>query len=141
VFTGFLGTRARYVVSVHTVYRGDVPRRPLGTTCRHVSSAHAIAESVCRGQVPRDKRTRGKSKAKFEESKAAFDVWGLKGRSPSPAPCYWEPRSGRNSNTGRLAKTIWTAGHCPVLGQDYGNSYLMDGPPNWRPRHRSGVSW
>nr|QHJ90297.1 hypothetical protein [Aeromonas sp.] len=33
-----------------------------------------------------------------------FFVWGLKGRSPSPAPCYGELRSGRYSNTGRLAK-------------------------------------
>ena len=132
------------MVSVHTVYRGTVPRRPLGTTCRHMSSAHAIAESVCRGQVPRGRRTRVNQNLNLKSQKRVVMLWGLKGPSPSPAPCYCEPRSGRYSNTGRLAKSIWADGYGPLSGLHdegrLGNSYRTDGPPNWRPLPRWGAS-
>ena len=81
----------------------------LGTTCRHMSSAHAIAEDRCREAGERGVN----QKLNLKSQRQVVMVWGLKGRSPSPAPCYCEPRSGRNSNTGRLAKTINAAVYRP----------------------------
>jgi hypothetical protein len=43
----------------------DWPRCSLGITSRHVSSAHAIAESMCRERVPRDSGYQGGSRWGF----------------------------------------------------------------------------